>query len=662
MEKLRMQELLPSLVSSALSKSPWFSSLTPEELNQLASLASWLELGPNAVVFREGDPGDALFVVVTGLVRILVATTSGEIQLNTLGPGDIFGEIAVLDGRGRTATVATGKATELVKIGRQEFLAFLEDFPRYTTVLVRILASRVRSTVQVFPDVSGLNHQLSDRGDTPAGLTAHMLPRNPVAPVGHHDDWMEMPETGFSPAVTYQHIHEKLQLEGLPHLNVASFVTTWMETEAEQLAYESINKNLVNVAEYAHTESIHQQVIAMTANLFHADLSGIDAHSGNESGMIGTTTVGSSEAVMLALLTHKWNWNHRRGSGRSSKDRPHLIIGTHTHACFAKFGRYFDVEVIWVPLLPGDYAITAEQIRTILERRIADDPQVMETCGYTQQEAGNRRVGELVIAVTCVVGTTYTGDIDDVEGINRVLVEGGWDIPIHVDAASGGFVLPFTEASGDTPRLEWDFRLPKVCSINVSNHKYGLVYPGLGTLVFRNTSILPEELLVDIDYLSGKTRNFSLNFSRASSSVILQYFNFLRLGKAGYRRIIGGCLDQARELTNAIQASLSLQPYIEVISKTGYLPIVAVKLTDKWLGLARSPFTLDELAERLEATGWFAPVYSLPPDNERIQVMRIVVRAHFTRSLVGALVRDLEMAVEQLTEELIEETSEHAHA
>ena len=641
-----MQELLPSLVSSALSKSPWFSSLTPEELNQLASLATLLSLGADAVVFREGDPGDALYVVVTGLVRILVATTSGEILLNTLGPGDIFGEIAVLDGRGRTATVATGKATELVKIGRQEFLAFLEDFPRYATVLVHILASRVRSTVQVFPDVSGLNHQLRDSGDTPVASTAHMLSGNPVSPVGHRDDWMEMPENGFPAAITYQHIHEKLQLEGLPHLNVASFVTTWMETEAEQLAYESINKNLVNVAEYAHTESIHQQVIAMTANLFHAD----HESGSNTSGMIGTTTVGSSEAVMLALLTHKWNWNHKPRAGRSAKDRPHLIIGTHTHACFAKFGRYFDVEVIWVPLLPGVYAITAEQIRTILETRIVDDPQVMEACGYTPQEAGDRRVGELVIAVTCVVGTTYTGDIDDVEGINQVLVEGGWDIPIHVDAASGGFILPFTEEYSAAYHLAWDFRLPKVCSINVSNHKYGLVYPGLGTLVFRDTSILPEELLVDIDYLSGNTRNFSLNFSRASSSVILQYFNFLRLGKAGYRRIIGGCLEQARELAAAIQSSLALEPFIEITGKTGYLPIVAIKFRGEWL--ASPPFTLDELAERLEATGWFAPVYYLPPDNERIQVMRIVVRAHFTRSLVGALVRDLEMAVQQLTQQV----------
>lgn len=635
----------PSL-SSALSKSPWFSAMTPEELNELASLATRVQLGPDAIVFREGDPGDALYVIVNGVVRILVAATSGEILLNTLGPGDIFGEIAVLDGRGRTASVKTNKETELVRIGRTEFLAFLEDFPRYTTMLVHILASRVRSTVQVFPDVSGLTHKLPDEGDTPTSSTAHLLPRNAASPVGHGDDWMEMPEIGFSAAVTYRHIHEKLQLEGLPHLNVASFVTTWMETEAEQLAYESINKNLVNVAEYAHTESIHQQVIAMTANLFHADFSVMHPHSGDGSLMIGTTTVGSSEAVMLALLAHKWNWVHRRHAVRSSKDRPYVVFGTHTHACFAKFGRYFDVEVKSVHLQPGRYAVTAAQVQEILERRIADDPEVLAVCGHTPEEAGDRRFGELVIAVCCVVGTTYTGDIDDLAGINKVLVDGDWDIPIHVDAASGGFILPFTEDLRADAPLEWDFRLPKVCSINVSNHKYGLVYPGLGTVVFRTPSILPEELFVDIDYLGGETRNFSLNFSRASSSVVLQYFNFLRLGKAGYRRVIGACLDRARDLANAIQAAAKLDPYLEVISRT-YLPIVAVKLRDKWQ--PEPPFTLDDVAKRLEATGWFAPVYNLPPDNEHIQVMRIVVRAHFSRNLVDALVKDLELAVEQLT-------------
>ena len=640
-----MQTSIRSNVASALSKSPWFSSMTTEERNALASLATVVQLGPDAIVFREGDPGDALYVVGTGMVRILVAAIAGEIQLNTIGPGDILGEIAVLDGRGRTATAKTSKETELVRIGRLEFLAFLEDFPRFTTTLVPILASRVRSTVQLFPDVSGLTHNLPDGGNALPSSAVGPLSRTTPSPVGHDSDWTDLPEQGFSAGATYQHIHEKLQLEGQPHLNVASFVTTWMETEAEQLAYESINKNLVNVAEYAHTESIHRQVVTMTANLFHATLPESDSQSGDGALTIGTTTVGSSEAVMLALLAHKWNWKNRRGGLRCLKDRPYVVIGTHTHACFAKFGRYFDVEVKWVHLQTSRYAISAPQVQEILERKIAEDPGVMTNCGYTAEEAGDRRFGELVIAVCCVAGNTYTGGIDDVAGINKVLMDGGWDIPIHVDAASGGFVLPFTE-DRRADALQWDFRLPKVCSINVSNHKYGLVYPGLGTVVFRNPSILREDLFVNIDYLSGETRNFSLNFSRASSSVVLQYFNFLRLGKEGYRRVIGACLDRARQMAHAIHASVTLAPYLEVISHNDYLPIVALKLRDKWL--AGPPFTLRDLANRLEAAGWFAPVYNLPPDNDHIQVMRIVVRAHFSVNLADALMKDMELAVEQL--------------
>lgn len=639
-----MQEIQASPAATALSKSPLFSSLGREELDRLALMTTPMRFAPDDVVFREGDPGDALFVVVTGQLRVLVSTPSGDMKLNTLGPGDIFGEIAVLDGRGRTATVAANQESELLRIGRQEFLIFLEDYPRYMSTLLQIVAGRVRNTVQAVPDATGLMPKGASVPAGPGRSSAERLPRMAAARVQHYDDWTEMPEYGFSAAVTYRHIHEKLQMEGQPHLNVASFVTTWMEPEAEQLAYESISKNLVNVAEYAYTESIHRQVIAMTANLFHAELPKWDPESGEEAPIIGTTTVGSSEAVMLGLLVHKWNWVHRKGVRRHAKDRPFLIFGTHTHACFAKFAKYFDVEVKWVHLRPGLYGVTAEQVKEILERRIVDDPAVMARCGYTAEEAGERRVGELVIAVGCVVGTTYTGDIDEVAGINQVLEEGGWEIPIHVDAASGGFILPFTSTD-----VQWDFRLPKVASINVSNHKYGLVYAGLGTLVFRNPAVLPEELVVDIDYLSGETKNFGLNFSRASSTVILQYFNFLRLGRDGYRELIVGCLDRAKEVAEAIHASPVLAEYVEVISKTEYLPIVAVKLRDRWLDAPR--FTLDELAKGLEEKGWFAPVYHLPADNERIQVMRIVVRAHFTSALAAALVKEMEAVVGELVKE-----------
>ena len=639
-----MEKPTRTFLPSALSKSAWFSSLTQEELDQLASSCTLLRLDAGAVLFREGDPGDALFVVVAGLMQVHISTPSGTVVLNSFGPGTIFGEIAVLDGRDRTATATASTATELLAIGRHEFHMFLEATPRYATKLLHLLVARMRAAVQLFPDVGGLQVEFND----PAAPSALPLPQTTLPALGTDNGHSVIPETGYSAATTYRHIHDELQLDGQPHLNVASFVTTWMETEAEQLSYESINKNLVNVAEYARTESIHQQVITMTASLFHADIPAGASEPGKDPGMIGTTTVGSSEAVMLALLAHKWNWRQKRDQrpGHTAKDRPYLIIGTHTHACFAKFGRYFDVEVKWVALQPGLYAITAEQVRTILETKIADDREVMETCGFTLEEAGERRVGELVMAVGCVVCTTYTGDIDDVEGINQVLVQGGWDIPIHVDAASGGFILPFTEAASAAPPL-WDFRLAQVMSINVSNHKYGLVYPGLGTVVFRNANIVPGGLLVNIDYLGGEMRNFSLNFSRASSGVILQYYNFLRLGKAGYRRVIQDCLVQAQYLANAIASSATLEPYFDVISKTSYFPIVAVRFKDNWLG--QPPFTLDELGKHLEATGWFAPVYNLPPDNDRIEVMRIVVRAHFNRVLAGAFLHDLEAAVQRLT-------------
>jgi glutamate decarboxylase len=642
-----MQEPTHASIRSILSKATLFASLLPEELDHLASICTPRQLPARAVLFREGDPGDAMFVVVAGQVHVHVAAQDGDVVLNSFRPGDIFGEIAVLDGRGRTATATTSRTSELLAIGRLEFHTFLDAFPRYTNVLLHLMVARIRTTVQLFPRLDGLGVDFSSVGDTPVAASdpstltharTTSIPPNTI----------EIPEAGTSAAAIYRRIHDEIQLEGQPHLNVASFVTTWMESEAEQLAYESINKNLINVAEYAQTEAIHQQVIAMTARLFHADIPDSEPELGQQSGLIGTTTVGSSEAVMLALLAHKWNWKHKRDQCQqgAAKDRPYLIIGTHTHACFAKFARYFDVEVKWVPLQPGVYAITAEQVQRILETKIADDAQVIAACGYTPDEAGERRVGELVIAVGCVVGTTYTGDIDDVEGIDRVLTQGAWDIPIHVDAASGGFILPFTQADA-TNALRWDFRLARVMSINVSNHKYGLVYPGLGTIVFRNATVVPEALLIDIDYLSGEMRNYSLNFSRASSGVILQYYNFLRLGKAGYRHVIQGCLVQAQYLANAIETSPTLDSYFAVISKTEYLPIVAFRLKNRWLG--QPPFTLEVLAQHLEALGWFAPVYHLPPDNDQIEVMRIVVRAHFNRALARAFLHDLELTVRQVS-------------
>jgi glutamate decarboxylase len=453
---------------------------------------------------------------------------------------------------------------------------------------------------------------------------SHGLPHSTATPATAQ---YELPDAGSSASTTYRQIQQLLAGDGKPQQNLASFVTTQMDAQADRLALESLGKNLINSAEYPGTEHLHQRVIRMTAKLFHAEM----PEAGE--GLIGTTTVGSSEAMMLALLAHKWNWRkqQRQKTHAHSKDQPYLVIGTHTHACFTKFARYFDVNVKWIPLAPGQFAITAEQVQAVLNARIVDDPQVMQECGFTAAEAGARKVGELVMAIGCVLGTTYTGALDDVAGIERVLTDGSWNIPIHVDAASGGFVLPFTQ-----PELKWDFRLPHVQSINVSNHKYGLVYAGLGTLVFRNETIVPPELLVDVHYLSGELRNFGLNFSRASNNVVMQYYNFLHLGRSGYEALMRECLATAQ----FIAQSLTAQSCFEIVSDTAQMPVVALRLRT-----ASARLTLTTLAESLKRKGWIVPVYHLPANVEDIEVMRIVVKPEFTRAAAKAFLQDLSVAV-----------------
>lgn len=442
-----------------------------------------------------------------------------------------------------------------------------------------------------------------------------------ISPLTH-----ELPIVGRSAGATCRQLQQMLAGDGNPQQNLASFVTTQMDARAQRLALESLGKNLINAAEYPATEQLHQSVIRMIAELFHAEMPAV------ENGFLGTTTVGSSEAMMLALLAHKWNWKQQRRA--SGKDQPYLVIGTHTHACFTKFARYFDVNVKWIPLAPGQYAITAAQVQAVLETRISDDAQVMQECGFTPEEAGTRQVGELVMAIGCVLGSTYTGALDDVAGIDRVLTDGGWDIPIHVDAASGGFVLPFTQ-----PELRWDFRLPHVQSINVSNHKYGLVYAGLGTLIFRHERIVPEELLVDVHYLSGEMRNFGLNFSRASSNVVQQYYNFLHLGRSGYTAVMHECLATAQFLAQ----SLAAQACVEVVSDPQQMPVVAIRLRS---GYTR--FTLTALGETLKRQGWIVPVYHLPANVTEIEVLRIVVKPEFTRAAAKTFLQDVVAGLAEL--------------
>ncbi len=410
-----------------------------------------------------------------------------------------------------------------------------------------------------------------------------------------------IPAEGMEARTAYRVIRDELNFDGNPALNLASFVTTWMEPEADKLALDTLNKNFIDQDEYPQTAEIHKRVISMLGNLFNAPA---DAEA------IGTITVGSSEAIMLALLAHKWNWRKRRAEAGLPADKPNVVFGADVHTCWEKFARYFDVEQRLLPMSDDSHILTVDQVREAID--------------------------ENTIAVGCVVGTTFTGQVDPVEEIDAMLREvkatKGWDIPIHVDGASGGFVVPFI-----LPDLKWDFRLEQVRSINVSNHKFGLVYPGLGSVVFRDRSVLPEELVFDITYLGGHMPNYSLNFSRESSMVYLQYYNFLRLGMDGYRRIMEGIMENARYLEEQL---LQLGCF-ELLTDSKCLPVVVVELKGE------QPFTVYTISEELRKYGWIIPAYPLPA-NAHTDVIRMVVKENFSRDMAEILCGHMREVIERL--------------
>ncbi len=410
----------------------------------------------------------------------------------------------------------------------------------------------------------------------------------------------EIPPGSMPARAAYQLIHDELDLDGNPALNLASFVTTWMEPEAQQLATETLNRNFVDQDEYPQTEKIHHRVVSMIGRLFNAPPGGEPC---------GTATIGSSEAIMLGLLAHKWSWRKRRGDEHA---RPNVVFGADVHTCWEKFARYFDVEQRVIPLTPDRHTIGPEEVRD--------------------------QIDENTIAVGAILGTTFTGQVDEVEGIDELLRqvkrEKGWDIPIHVDAASGGFIAPFAY-----PDVRWDFRLEQVRSINVSNHKFGLVYPGMGSVVFRDVAAVPEELVFKINYLGGEMPNYSLNFSRASNAVLLQYYNFLRLGREGYERIVGNLMENA----GVLERALTGLGRFELLNDARYLPVVVVRPTAKDGGL-----DVFQLSERLRERGWIVPAYTLPPDAESVAVLRMVVKENFSRDMADMLGEDIEAALAKI--------------
>ena len=414
----------------------------------------------------------------------------------------------------------------------------------------------------------------------------------------------EMPGQSMPANLAYQIVHDELNLDGNPALNLASFVTTWMEPEAERLMMETLNKNYIDQDEYPQTTEIQNRCVNMLAHLFHAP---------DDSAGVGTGTVGSSEAIHLAGLALKWNWRSRRRAKGKSTERPNLVMGHNVQVCWEKFARYFEVQPRYVPLTD--------------KRLVLGVDEALEM------------VDENTIAVVGILGSTYTGEYEPIEELNDALeklnAKTGWEVPIHVDAASGGFVAPFT-----SPELTWDFRLPLVKSINVSGHKYGLVHPGVGWIIWRDEAELPDDLVFHVNYLGGDQPTFNLNFSRGANQIIAQYYNFLRLGRDGYRRIMSNLQANARYVTEQLEATGRFQ----ILSKLGHLPVVTFALADP------GGFTVFDISDRLRQRGWIVPAYTMAPNAQDIAALRVVVREGFSRDMADMFLEDILRAVEVLEE------------
>jgi glutamate decarboxylase len=400
-----------------------------------------------------------------------------------------------------------------------------------------------------------------------------------------------LPAEPMPAQAAYQLVSDELALDGNPKQNLASFVTTWMEPEAQRLAVDVLDKNLVDKDEYPRTETIHRRVMAMLGGL-------LNAHPDEEP--VGTATVGSSEAIMLGLVAHRESWR-KRGDGTG---RPNIVCSGLVHTCWEKAARYFDLELRQVAPEPGRYVLDAERVKPLVD--------------------------ENTVAVGAILGNTFTGEADDVAGIDAMLRELPYDVPIHVDAASGGFVAPFL-----VPDLAWDFRLAQVRSINVSNHKFGLVYPGMGSVVFRDESVVDPSLVFDITYLGGSAPTYSLNFSQSSQGVVLQYYNFLRLGREGYGSIMAAIDSNAK----ALRARLSDMGVFDMIGEETFMPVIAVALKDP------SATDVFRLSARIREAGWIVPAYKLPPNATEVAVLRMVVRESFSRDMVDLLGDDVERAL-----------------
>ncbi|WP_291328830.1 glutamate decarboxylase [Desulfovibrio sp. UCD-KL4C] len=412
------------------------------------------------------------------------------------------------------------------------------------------------------------------------------------------------PADEHDPRHAYQVVHDELMLDGNSRQNMATFCQTWVDPEVHKLMDECVDKNMIDKDEYPQTAELEARCVHMLADLWNSP----DAVN-----TLGCSTTGSSEAAMLGGMALKWRWRDKMKKEGKPTDRPNMICGP-VQICWHKFARYWDIELREIPMEKDRLIMTPEEVI--------------------------KRCDENTIGVIPTLGVTFTCQYEPVkavcEALDKLQAETGLDIPVHVDGASGGFLAPFVE-----PELEWDFRLERVKSINASGHKFGLSPLGVGWVIWRDKEDLPEDLIFSVNYLGGDIPTFALNFSRPGGQIVAQYYNFLRLGREGYRKIHQACYDTAQALADKIT---EMGPFEIIYNGKGGIPALSWKLKE---GVDHG-FSLYDLSDRMRSRGWQVPAYSMPANREDLVIMRMLVRHGVSRDLGELLLADMQRCLDFL--------------
>ncbi len=441
------------------------------------------------------------------------------------------------------------------------------------------------------------NHKKMAVSDTSTKSGATMLNTAPT---------QFIPQKSTPPEEAYQIVKDETYPQTQPRLNLATFVTTYMDKYATKLMNDAIDVNYIDETEYPRVAVMCGRCINIIANMWNTPEKGEW-----KSGALG---IGSSEACMLGGVAAWLRWRERRKEQGKPYDKPNLVMSSAFQVVWEKFCQLWQVELRTVPIS--------------LKHQTLDPSEALALCD------------ENTICIVPIAGVTWTGLNDDVEALDRALdvynEKTGYQIPIHVDAASGGFILPFIK-----PESKWDFRLKWVCSISTSGHKYGLVYPGLGWVVWRGKEYLPDQMSFSVNYLGASITQVGLNFSRPAAQILGQYYNFINLGFEGYRDVQLGSMELARYCHEKIGEMKCFSNFSESVDN----PLFIWYMDEKYDKDAK--WTLYDLQNRLQQSGWMVPAYTMPKDIDHMVVMRVVVRQGMSRDMADMLLEDIQVAVDE---------------